>query len=340
MPHGEDKKIRVGVIGAGGVGAIHARAYLDHPSVEFVGICDTDPGRLAEKISLLRVEGYQSVSELIAKGRPDLVSVVVQHDRFEAPIEECFDAGVHVLSEKPISFDPSKILRLMRMAEKSGLRFGVNFNQRFSRASKWFKRLSAEQRFGEILWTLAQYNQDQVQKGFSLREHMIHMFDLWRYHLGEIEAVSAQARGFDGDPHKGEKGVVGGTVRFTAGPIGVFTNGAPPAGGPFQYYEIAGTEGRGYCENFIGKACFRTMGQEIYQVLDPPWGEKGGYYWDMAVTHLSQVVEAMQNDQAMPVPAAAAFEAQCICDAVIQAVSTGGRVDVQARRRELLGGTG
>jgi len=334
-----ERLLRVGVVGAGNVGEVHARAYLGNPAVEFVGLSDVIAQRADEKARRLRVPGFHSVAELLDKGRPDLVSVVVQLDHFEQPIRECLAAGVHVLSEKPISFDAGRILALVREAEARGVQFGVGFNQRFTQASQWFKALADESRFGQLLWTWCQYNQDQVWHGFSLREHMIHQFDLWRYHMGEFATVTAQACGFEGDPAKRDVGVVGGTVQFASGAIGVFTNGAPPGGGPCNSYELVGTLGRGYCENFVGRATFRTQAEPTFQVLDPPWVERGGYYWDSVAAHLQRVVQALCSGAPLPVPARAAFEAQVICDAVIRAVKTGQRIDVQARRAELLAAT-
>ena len=45
-----DKRVRVGVVGAGIWGSMHVRAYLQHASAELVGICDLDEGR-AKKLA-------------------------------------------------------------------------------------------------------------------------------------------------------------------------------------------------------------------------------------------------------------------------------------------------
>ena len=49
------KKIRVGIAGAGFIGAVHARAYLQVPDVEIVGIADP----LMEKAEPLARQGAE-----------------------------------------------------------------------------------------------------------------------------------------------------------------------------------------------------------------------------------------------------------------------------------------
>ena len=204
----------------------------------------------------------------------------------------------------------------------------MNFNQRFTPASAWFKQLAEASRFGDMLWTQAQYNQGGREKYFALREHMIHQFDLWRYHVGEVASVTAQARWSQTAKAQGHPDVIGATVQFECGPIGVFTNGAPDVGGLFHYYELVGSEGRGYCENFVGRAVFRPNNAPA-QFRDPPWVSRGGKYWDTFATHIDLVVAALLAGNPVPVSARDALAAQRICDALIEAVEFGSKIEVR-----------
>ena len=353
MAQVDRKKLRVGVVGIGKVGIIHARAYLENPSVELVGICNRkNKDMLMQKSKELQVPGYTGatgIAELIDKGKPDLVNIVIGHEGLLDPIRLCLDAGVNVLSEKPISFEAEDILPLINLAESKKVQFGVNFNQRFTRPSQWFKQLREEGEFGEMLWTIGQYNQglprfDDGRLGLSLKEHMIHQLDFWHYHIGETSSVTGQAHFFDGGivedapdwtyyKTAGSVGVYGVTLEFVDGQIGVFTNGAPLCGELPNYYELVGTKGRGFCENFVGRAVFRSNEKSLF--LEPPWIGGGGVYWDTFATHLDLVVEAMLNNASMPVPAQTAFDAICVCDAIVQAVNTGCRTEVDEIKRNV-----
>jgi len=83
-----EMKLRVGVVGCGMVGVIHARSYLENPAVDFVGVCDINRELVAEQSARLHVPGYDSIAEMAAEGRPELVSVVVRFDQLVAPVRE------------------------------------------------------------------------------------------------------------------------------------------------------------------------------------------------------------------------------------------------------------
>ena len=114
-------------------------------------------------------------------------------------------------------------------------------------------------------------------------------------------------------------------------------NGAPTVGGLKHYFELVGTEGRGYCENIVGRAVFRPNDGPA-SVQDPPWIGPGGVYWDTFVAHIDLVVAAMLSAEPMPVSARDAFEAQCVCDAIIEAIESGSRVEVPVVRKAVLEG--
>ena len=333
------QRARVGVVGCGLIGGKHAEAYLGNPAVEFVGLCDLDAELAQRQSARLRVPGYHSIAEMLERGRPDLVSIAVQLDRSVAPVAQCLNAGVHVLCEKPISFDPGAILTLMRLAENRGLKFGVNFNMRFTGPSQWFRQLRQAGAFGQMLCTTCAYHQGGGENYYSLREHMIHQFDFWRYHLGEVASVTAQARWPDGQtPQPGNPLGIAATLQFADGTLGAFTNGFPLIGGVRNHYELIGSKGRGFCRNLVGPAEFRPNDGPL-QIQPRPWIDPGGNYWDTFTVHLEQVVTAVARDHPLPIPADAAFEAQCLCSAVANALESDTRVDVQQVRQHILNAT-
>ena len=327
MASAETERVRVGVVGCGPVGTVHARAYLDNPAAEFVGVCDIDAARAAEVSRRLRVPGYTNLDELVERGRPDLVSVVVPYNKTVEPVSRCLEAGLHVLSEKPISFDAGEILSLIELAESRGVQFGADFNQRYTHASRWFTELREAGQFGRYVWALGYYGQSSGPDFYMLREKMIHLLDLWRFHLGEVHSVTAQAQ-WDDEGRKARSPVVlAATLQFASGAVAAFTTGGPRVGDFYTYYELVGEKGRGYCENCVGRAVFRPKDGPP-QFRESPWIGPGGSYWDTVRIHLDHVVESLAQDRAMPVPASAAMEVQAICDAVAKSVELGRRVDV------------
>ena len=46
-----EKKLRLGVVGIGGMGTGHLRSYRNIPNAKIVAICDIYPGRAAERVA-------------------------------------------------------------------------------------------------------------------------------------------------------------------------------------------------------------------------------------------------------------------------------------------------
>jgi predicted dehydrogenase len=124
------------------------------PNVELTAVCDIRPDRLAfaeEKAP--EVARYLQFDELIASGKADALLIATPH-YFHPPMAiAAFQAGLHVLTEKPAGVRVSDVTRMMDAADRSGKVFGIMYNQRtgelFHRAA--LERLHRSQFFPEHL---------------------------------------------------------------------------------------------------------------------------------------------------------------------------------------------
>ena len=79
-------KVRIGIIGVGTIGSVHANNYAKVENAEVVALCDILPDRLAEKAKAHNVaKTYADYNELLADPEIDAVSVCVPND-MHAPI--------------------------------------------------------------------------------------------------------------------------------------------------------------------------------------------------------------------------------------------------------------
>jgi predicted dehydrogenase len=90
--------VGVGVVGVGAMGQNHARVYSELPGAHLVGLADADAERAAEVAAEMGTTAY-TTPELL--DRVDAVSVSVPTSYHADVAEECIDAGVHALVEKP-----------------------------------------------------------------------------------------------------------------------------------------------------------------------------------------------------------------------------------------------
>lgn len=127
-----NSKIRFGVIGAGRIGAHHARILGKHPEVELVSVCDTNLWRAhisAWRAGATACKDYND----ILKSVDALVIAVPTELHFKVGME-ALGAGVHCLIEKPIAASVSEARQLLEMAEKNKVQLQVGHVERFNPA--------------------------------------------------------------------------------------------------------------------------------------------------------------------------------------------------------------
>jgi len=129
-------KIRIGIIGTGGMANAHAEHYKKIAGVQLVSCLDVIPGKAAEfatKHGMTHVA--TDVKDLL--GHVDAVSIVTP-DRFHAePSLEVLRAGKHLLCEKPLTVtlaEAKKVAAAAKKAASKGAIHMVNFSYRKSSA--------------------------------------------------------------------------------------------------------------------------------------------------------------------------------------------------------------
>ena len=144
------KPVRIGVIGYGNVGSMHAENLYTGKIKNSIlaAVCDIDEGkreRAAKRFDGVPV--FATHTELLAAGVVDAVIVSVPHYFHHVIAIDAFENGLHVLTEKPAGVRMEDISAMVRAAEKSGKVFGIMFNQR---TNPLFRRARELVRSGEL----------------------------------------------------------------------------------------------------------------------------------------------------------------------------------------------
>jgi len=125
-------KLRIGVIGVGHLGSVHARIYKEIDSCSLIGVCDTDKSRLETISNELNVMGFTDYSALFDK--VDAVSIA-SPTRFHCKIAADFlKHKIHTLVEKPFTINLKEADLLIKLAKKNGLTLQVGHVERFNSA--------------------------------------------------------------------------------------------------------------------------------------------------------------------------------------------------------------
>jgi predicted dehydrogenase len=123
---------RVGVIGTGSLGRVHARILTEMPEATVVGFVDPRDDAASEVTSTLSIRRFDSVSAL--KSEIDAAVVATPTTSHVAVAGELLEAGVDVLVEKPIAATPADAQKLIDVAKKHDRVVQVGHVERYNPA--------------------------------------------------------------------------------------------------------------------------------------------------------------------------------------------------------------
>jgi predicted dehydrogenase len=262
--------LRVAVVGAGNIGNLHGPIYLKHPGAELLGYCDIIPEKAERSAKRDDVKSWKSVEAMLndVGDKLDAVSVCSAGkenggDHYR-PTMECLEAGLHVLTEKPISNDIVAAREMVARAEEKGVCFGINLNHRFTppaaKAKEWLDsgRLGTPLICNMTMWI---DNGNETSPWFHIRALHPHSLDIMRYYCGNAVKVQAffnrapKADGPDGKRVCWSNAQV--NILFENGVVGHLTGSydTNPAHN-LERCELMGTEGRFVLENLFEELTF------------------------------------------------------------------------------------
>lgn len=122
--------VRVGIVGCGKVGGLHAAALRAVPEAEYVGAYDAEPARATAFAAKHGGAAFQDLDALLAAG-VEVVLIGTPHPAHAEPAIRAASAGVHVLVEKPLAATVADCDAMLAAADKAGVRLGVVSQRRF-----------------------------------------------------------------------------------------------------------------------------------------------------------------------------------------------------------------
>lgn len=128
------EKVRLGIIGIGGMGSAHANNVVDGkvPNLVLTAVADIRPVRIdwAKKNLPSEVTIFEDGEELIISGLCDAVLIATPHYLHPSFSVYALEHGLHVISEKPAGVYTKQVREMNEAAAKSDKTFAIMFNQR------------------------------------------------------------------------------------------------------------------------------------------------------------------------------------------------------------------
>ncbi len=201
-----DKKdrIRIGIIGCGGIGRWHLDAYMANSRVELVAFADTDLRRAEAFARKVDARVYDSHKTMIMNEELDGVSICTVPSSHREIALDLLDSGIHVLCEKPLAISVAEARRMVEKAVIRNLILMTAFKFRFHEEVLEAKGLIERGALGKIMnvrimfgggpdvkdtW----YARRELSGGGVIIDAGPHAVDLIHYLFGGIEHVSVEA---------------------------------------------------------------------------------------------------------------------------------------------------
>jgi predicted dehydrogenase len=146
---------RLAMVGTGsrGIGMWGTSVKAEYDDIlEFVGLCDINPGRVAYAKQVMQVDCpvYTDFDLMLKETRPDMLIVTTTDSTHDQYIVKGLDQGLKVISEKPMTTDESKCQAILDAEKRSGNKVIVTFNMRYTPYVRKIWELLRNGEIGEI----------------------------------------------------------------------------------------------------------------------------------------------------------------------------------------------
>lgn len=204
--------LRMGIIGLGNMGTEHAIALSAGkvPEMKLTAICDIDEERREfAKENYPEAAVFDNASEMMKSGLIDAVIIAVPHYEHPSLAIEAFDAGLHVMTEKPAGVYTKQVLEMNEAAKKSGKVFGIMYQVRTISVFKKLKEMIERGDLGEIKrinWIVTNWYRPQAyhdsaswrstwkdEGGGTLINQNPHQLDMLQWLFGMPKRIMAHA---------------------------------------------------------------------------------------------------------------------------------------------------
>ena len=346
-------RLRVGVIGTGFGSLVQIPAFRAHPRAEVVAVASGTPGKARKTADAFGVRhAFDDWAQLV-RADLDLVSITTPPHLHHAMALAAFDAGRHVLCEKPMAMSAAEAEEMLARGERARRVHVIDHELRFNPNRRKARRLIEAGFVGaprHVLLTAVNASRldpakpwgwwfDEARGGGLLGAVGSHQVDLLRYWLGEIAAVTGTA-----DPVVPERPLPDGSgrrrvtadefatfsLRFRSGPVATVLLSCVVAHGVGPRIEVWGDEGHLLldAEDRLWGATHGATLTDLTEpeTLEPPPGMEYVSLWGLSFLRLVDHLVSVALDGAAVEPAATfrdGLAVQRALDAVRQATRTG-----------------
>lgn len=148
-------RVRVGIIGTGGIARAYAKAYHDIPEADVVALCDIVPGKaqdFGQKQGFPDAKTFVDYRDMLDKCELDAVSVSTPNAAHHFITVGALKAGKHVLCEKPMSVTLDQAVEMAQTAKQTGKILSIGFQPRYDPNMQEIRRIVQSGVLGQVYY--------------------------------------------------------------------------------------------------------------------------------------------------------------------------------------------
>jgi predicted dehydrogenase len=199
----KEKKLCIGVVGAGEFARFAVQAFLKAPGVKIMAVTDLNRNVAQRMGDELNAKVYELFEELLKDEKIQLIYIATPPYMHYAQTKMALESGKHVICEKPAAMKTSEAEELVALAASKQLLYTVNLMQRYNPLFKTIKTIIQDDLLGNFLHGYFEnyasdeklnpdhWFWDESKSGGIFIEHGVHFFDLYAGWLGDGEILGA-----------------------------------------------------------------------------------------------------------------------------------------------------
>ncbi len=251
------RPVRVGLIGCGKVGQIHAAALRGVAEAELAAVCDVSAERARAFAERYGARDYTDVDAMLREAKVEAVVIGTPHPLHAAPAVRAAEAGAHVLVEKPLAATLADCDAMLAAADRAGVLLGVISQRRFYEPVRRMKDAIDAGKIGRpalgvftmYSWREPAYYQSDpwrgkwdTEGGGVLVNQSPHQLDLLRWLLGPVAEVSGYWANVNHPGVEVDDTAVA-ALRFRNGGLGAIVTSVAQKPGIYTKVHVHGTSG-------------------------------------------------------------------------------------------------
>ena len=198
------KKLRIAIIGCGGISDLHIKTLKKFPDVEVVAGSDSRPERLEWLKSTHGISAtFSDWKQMLKAVKPDAVEVLTPNGLHAQATIDALNAGCHVETEKPMAMTPKECEKMIAAAEKNKRKLAVGFQYRFHPTTRFLAQARDAGEFGDIMFVKCQalrrrgipnwgvFGRKELQGGGPMIDIGVHVIEMAHYVMGSPKPIAA-----------------------------------------------------------------------------------------------------------------------------------------------------